>query len=79
MDCAVGEEWNFAYVLPQEDGKPVTLVVPTSLQMGWVEPPHRIFAQPRKTSCDVTTEYIKTKISLLPSHKFEHYAVDSPN
>jgi hypothetical protein len=29
-----GEEWNFAYVLPQEDGKPITLVVPTSLQMG---------------------------------------------
>ncbi len=25
------------------------------------------------------TEYIETKISLLPSHKFKHYAVDSPN
>ncbi len=37
MDCAAGEEWNFAYVLPQEEGKPITLVVPTSLQMGWVE------------------------------------------
>jgi hypothetical protein len=24
-------------------------------------------------------EYIETKISLLPSHKFEHYAVDSPD
>jgi len=39
MDCAEGKEYNFAYVLPQEDGKPVTLVVPTSLQMGWVESP----------------------------------------
>ncbi len=78
MDCTTGEEWNFAYVLPQEDGKPVTLVVPTSLQMGWVEsPPY--FCAATETSRDVTTEYIKTKISLLPSHKFEHYAVDSPN
>jgi hypothetical protein len=34
MDCAAGERWNFAYVLPQEEGKPITLVVPTSLQMG---------------------------------------------
>ncbi len=39
MDCVKGEEWNFAYVLPQEEGKPITLVVPTSLQMGWVESP----------------------------------------
>ncbi len=39
MDCATGEEWNFAYVLPQEDGMPTTLVVPTSLQMGWVKSP----------------------------------------
>jgi hypothetical protein len=47
MDCAAGEEWNFAYVLPQEDGKPITLVVPMSLQMGWVEsPPY--FVQLRK-------------------------------
>jgi hypothetical protein len=37
MYCAEGEEYNFAYVLPQEEGKPVTLVVPTTLQMGWVE------------------------------------------
>ncbi len=54
MDCAAGEEWNFAYVLPQEDGKPVTLVVPTSLQMGWVEsPPY--FCAAMETSQDVTT------------------------
>ncbi len=39
LNCQQGEEWNFVYVLPQEDGKPVKLVVPTSLQMGWVESP----------------------------------------
>ncbi len=34
MDCKVGKEYNFAHVLPQDKGKPITLVVPTSLQMG---------------------------------------------
>ncbi len=33
MDSEAGEEYNFAYVLLQEEGKPTTLVVPTSLQM----------------------------------------------
>jgi hypothetical protein len=46
--------------------------------MGWVEsPPY--FCAATETIHDVMMEYIKTKISLLPSHKFEHYAVDSPN
>ncbi len=77
MDCAMGEEWNFAYVLPQEVGKPITLVVPMSLQMGWVEsPPY--FCAATETSRDIATEYIETTISLLPHHKFEHYVVDSP-
>ena len=39
LDCEEGEEWNFAYVLPQPEGEPVRLVVPTLLQMGWVESP----------------------------------------
>jgi hypothetical protein len=39
MMCEEGEEWNFAYVLPQRAGEPIKLVVPTSLQMGWVESP----------------------------------------
>jgi hypothetical protein len=39
MDCREGKEWNFAYVLPQPAGQPVSLVVPTLLQMDWVESP----------------------------------------
>jgi hypothetical protein len=39
MDCEAWEEYNFAYVLPQEEGMPITLVIPTLLQMGWVESP----------------------------------------
>jgi hypothetical protein len=74
MDCAEGEEWNVAYVLPQEEGAPVTIVVPTSLQMGWVEsPPY--FCAATETSRDISTEYIKTKVNSLHRHKFEHYVV----
>ena len=37
--CKEGEEWNFCYVLPQKPGMPKNMVVPTSLQMGWIEYP----------------------------------------
>ncbi len=77
MDSAEGEEWNFAYVLPQEDGKPITLVVPTSLQMGWVEsPPY--FGAATETSCDISTEYIETLVNSLPRHKFKKHVVEAP-
>jgi hypothetical protein len=39
MDCREGKEWNFSYVLPQPEGTPIMIVVPTSLQMGWVKSP----------------------------------------
>ncbi len=77
MDCAEGKEWNFAYVLPQEDGKPITLVVPTSLQMGWVEsPPY--FCTATETSCDISTEYIETLVNSIPRHVFEKHVVEAP-
>jgi hypothetical protein len=37
MDAEDGAKWNFACVLPQCPGQPIYLVVPTSLQMGWLE------------------------------------------
>jgi hypothetical protein len=77
MDCAKGEEWNFAYVLPQPEGEPIKLVVPTSLQMGWVEsPPY--FCAATKTARDVTTEYIKQPVGTLQPHKFDKYVVGDP-
>jgi hypothetical protein len=77
MDCVEGEEWNFAYVLPQEEGKPITLVVPMSLQMGWVKsPPY--FCAATETSCDISTEYIETLVNSLPRHKFEKHVVEAP-
>jgi hypothetical protein len=69
MDCKAREEFNFAYVLPQEDGKPTTLVVPTTLQMGWVEsPPY--FCAATKTTRDIASDYCDTPIGSLPCHKF---------
>ncbi len=69
MDCKAREEFNFAYVLPQEDGKPTMLVVPTSLQMGWVEsPPY--FCAATKTTRDIASNYCNTPILSLPRHKF---------
>jgi hypothetical protein len=74
MDCAEGEEWNSAYVLPQKEGEPVLLVVPTSLQMGWIEsPPY--FCTATETARDVTTEYTEMSVGTLPHHKFNKYTI----
>jgi hypothetical protein len=69
MDCAEGKEYNFAYVLPQEEGKPVTLLVPTSLQMGWVESPS-YFCTATETTRDIAATYCNTPVGSLPKHKF---------
>ena len=72
MSCEKGAEWNFAYVLPQEDGKPPKLVIPTSLQMGWLEsPPY--FGAASETARDVGEVYAQTAVGSLPRHKFEPY------
>jgi hypothetical protein len=72
MMCEEGEEWNFDYVLPQRAGEPIKLVVPTSLQMGWVEsPPY--FCAASETARDVAMDYANTKLGSLPTHKFPHY------
>jgi len=69
LNCQSGEEWNFAYVLPQEEGMPVKLVVPTSLQMGWIEsPPY--FCTASETARDIAVEYCETAVGSLPPHKF---------
>jgi hypothetical protein len=76
MACEAGEEFNFTYILPQEKGKPITLVVPTLLQMGWVEsPPY--FCVASETARDVATEYCESAVGSLPQHKFIHHITGS--
>jgi len=61
LDCEEGEEWNFCYVLPQAEGEPTRLVVPTSLQMGWIESPPYVCAA-SETGRDVAASYIETEV-----------------
>ena len=69
LDCQEGEEWNFAYVLPQPEGEPIRLVIPTSLQMGWIEsPPY--FCTASETARDIAVEYMESEIGGLQEHKF---------
>jgi hypothetical protein len=76
MDCREGKEWNFAYVLPQHEGQPVRLVIPTLLQIGWVEsPPY--FCAAMETARDTASEYIETRMGTRLRHKFEHFAMGS--
>jgi len=73
LNCREGEEWNFCYVWPQAPGEPRRLVVPNSLQMGWVESaPY--FCAASETARDVAVDYIETTIGSLPQHKFAHWA-----
>jgi hypothetical protein len=76
LNCKTGEEWKFSYVLPQDEGEPVRLVVPSSLQMGWVESPPN-FCAASETARDVAAQYTETPIGSLPDHKFVQYAMDN--
>ncbi len=73
LNCRKGEEWNFCYVWPQAPGKPRRLMVPSSLQMGWVESaPY--FCTESKTAQDMAAQYIETEIGLLLRHKIKQWA-----
>jgi hypothetical protein len=74
LHCQEGEEFNFAYVLPREPGLPVKLVVPSALQMGWVESP-AYFCAASETARDVATEYIETPLNSTVDHKFVSHAM----
>jgi hypothetical protein len=51
-------------------GEPVKIVVPSSLQMGWVEsPPY--FCAATETSRNITVQYCETKLGTLKKHKFD--------
>ena len=72
LDCEAGEEWNFAYVLPSsftDNESDIMLVVPTSLQMGWIEsPPY--FCAASETARDVAATYAELPLGSKPAHPF---------
>ena len=73
LNSEAGEEYNFAYVLPQKEGERPILVIPTSLQMGWIESP-TFFCAASETGRDVAQQYIETEVGSLPNHKFLRFA-----
>ncbi len=74
MDVEEGAEWNFSHVLPQRPGQTSYLVVPTALQMGWVESPP-FFCTASEMAQDVAQDYCEMKLGSLPSHKFTNYVI----
>jgi len=78
LDCADGDEWNFAYVLPDPKATKTRLVVPNSLQMGWIEsPPY--FCAASETGRDVAEWYTETPVGCLPTHKFIRHTQLAPS
>ena len=70
MACAAGEEWNFAYVLPNHPGEPIELVIPSALQMGWTLSPC-FFHVASETARDVAQTFAQEAIGALPAHPLE--------
>ena len=65
-----GEEWNFAYVLPNHPGKPIELIVPAALQMGLaLSPPY--FCTASETTRDVGKQLVHEPVGTLPEHPLE--------
>jgi hypothetical protein len=72
LDCESGEEYSFAYVLPSTHGGDTTLVVPTSLQMGWIESPP-FFCTASETARDVAAQYVELPLGTCVDHPFVMY------
>lgn len=77
MSVPEDDEWSFAYVLPKLDPNEETqIVVPSSLQMGWVKsPPY--FCSATETARDVGDERMHEPIGSLPTHPLEDRTVDA--
>jgi hypothetical protein len=63
------DSYNFAYVLPQPPCQPTKIVVPSALQMGWVESPS-YFCAVTECARDLTQHLIDNK-TILPHHPIE--------
>jgi hypothetical protein len=63
------DNFNFAYVLLQRAGEPVRIVVPSAVQMGWVESPP-LFCAVTESAQDLTQHLVDNKVD-LPLHPLE--------
>ncbi len=60
---------NFAYVLPQREGEPCKIVVPSAVQMGWVESP-ALFCAVTESVRDLAQRFVDTDTQ-LPPHEID--------
>jgi hypothetical protein len=65
----LADSFNFAYVLPQPDGEPIRIVVPSAVQMGWVESPP-LFCLVTESARDLTQNLVANQVP-LPHHELE--------
>ncbi len=65
VDC-----YNFASVLPQQEGKPCRIVVPSAVQMGWVESP-ALFCAVTESARDLMAQHFVDAAVPLPPHQVE--------
>jgi hypothetical protein len=65
----LADSFNFAYVLPQPAGEPTRIVVPSAVQMGWVESPS-LFCTVTESARDVAQLLVNNKTP-LPHHALE--------
>ncbi len=63
------DSYNFAYFLLQQDGEPIQIVVPSAVQMGWVESPP-LFCAVTESARDLTQHLVDNRVC-LPAHPFE--------
>jgi hypothetical protein len=63
------DSYNFAYVLPQQDREPIQIVVPSAVQIGWVES-QPLFCAVTKLARDLTQHLIDNRVC-LPAHPLE--------
>ena len=75
MVVLAADAWNFCYVLPAGDGKPVDIdnteiVLPHALQMGWCESP-LFFCAALETAREVIRLLVRQQHE-LPPHPFEN-------
>ncbi len=61
--------FNFAYVLPQWEGEPCRIVVPSAVQMGWVESPS-LFCAVTESVRNLAQHFVVEAVP-LPQHQVE--------
>ncbi len=65
----IEDSFSFSYILPQQEAKPIQIVEPSAVQVGWVESPP-LFCAVTKSAPNLTQHLVDHAVS-LPPHPFE--------